>query len=168
MIARKLMLLGEIGVGKSSLARRLVFDKFEFNYKPTIGVDVYRYEVPDSPTRPRMSLIVWDTDGNFGDAIFKHIYMKEAAAALVVGDLGRGPTLETMVKLGSGFANAFPGRHIGYVVNKSDLVAEPEAVALPSLLLRSGTSLMRTSAKTGTGVAEAFVDAAECISRRGH
>ena len=40
-------------------------------------------------TRPRMSLILWDTDGNFGDAIFKHIYMKEASAALIIGDIGR-------------------------------------------------------------------------------
>jgi small GTP-binding protein len=166
MIARKLMLLGEIGVGKSSLARRLVFDKFEFDYKPTIGVDVYRYEVPDSPSRPRMTLIVWDTDGNFGDAIFKHIYMKEAAAALIIGDLARAPTLDAMVKLGTGFAEAFPGRHIGYVVNKSDLVADAQAVPLPAMLTQSGTSLIRTSAKTGTHVAEAFVDAAECIARR--
>lgn len=167
MMARKVMLLGEIGVGKSSLARRLVFDKFEFDYKPTIGVDVYRYEVPDSPTRPRMSLIVWDTDGNFGDAIFKHIYMKEAAAALIIGDLSRGPTLDTMVKLGQGFSETFPGRHIGFIVNKTDLITDPEAVPLPSELTRHGTTLMRTSAKTGTHVAEAFINAAECIARRG-
>ena len=29
MTAFKLMLLGEIGVGKSSIARRMVFDRFE-------------------------------------------------------------------------------------------------------------------------------------------
>jgi small GTP-binding protein len=166
MMARKVMLLGEIGVGKSSLARRLCFDKFEFDYKPTIGVDVYRYEVPDSPTRPRMSLILWDTDGNFGEAIFKHIYTKEAAGALIIGDMSRAPTLETMVKLGRGFAEAFPGRHIGYVVNKSDLIADAEAVPLPSQITQPGTSLIRTSAKTGSHVAKAFVDAAESIARR--
>jgi tRNA U34 5-carboxymethylaminomethyl modifying GTPase MnmE/TrmE len=166
MIARKVMLLGEIGVGKSSLVRRLVFDKFDFDYKPTIGVDVYRYNVPDSPARPQMSLIIWDTDGNFGDAIFKHIYMKEASAALIIGDMSRGPTLDTMVKLGAGFAEAFPGRHIGYVVNKSDIVADPDAVPLPARLTSPGTSLIRTSAKTGSHVADAFADAADCIARR--
>ena len=167
MIARKVMLLGEIGVGKSSLARRLVFDKFEVSYKPTIGVDVYRYEVQPTTTRAGMSLIVWDTDGNFGDAIFKHIYMKEASAALIIGDLARMPTLDTMVKLGTGFADAFPGRHVGYIVNKTDLVADAEAVPLPGQLTRPGTSLIRTSAKTGSNVADAFIDAAACIARRG-
>ena len=110
MTAHKVMLLGEIGVGKSSLARRLVFDKFEFDYKPTIGVDVYRYVVRASRGRPEVSLIIWDTDGNFGDTIFKHIYMKEAAGALIVGDLSRHGTLDTMQKLGNGFTDMFPGR----------------------------------------------------------
>lgn len=167
MIARKLMLLGEIGVGKSSLARRLVFDKFEFDYKPTIGVDVYRFDVAATDTRGPMSLILWDTDGNFGDAIFKHIYMKEAVAAVVVGDIARAPTLDTMVKLGRGFSEAFPGRHIGYIVNKSDLVSDPDAVLLPHELTRRGQSLIRTSAKSGALVRNAFIDAADCIARRG-
>lgn len=167
MMARKVMLLGEIGVGKSSLARRLVFDKFEFDYKPTIGVDVYRFDVAASDARGAMSLILWDTDGNFGDAIFKHIYMKEAAAAIIVGDISRTPTIDTMVRLGQGFAETYPGRHIGYIVNKSDLAADPDAVPLPYQLTRHGQSLMRTSAKSGALVKNAFVDAADCIARRG-
>ncbi len=167
MTARKIMLLGEIGVGKSSLARRLVFDRFDFDYKPTIGVDVYRYEVAASETRPAMSLIIWDTDGNFGDAIFKHIYMKQASGAMIIGDLSRHSTLETMVKLGQGFAEAFPGRFMGYVVNKSDLVADAEAAALPMALTRMGAEVYRTSAKTNSNVQSAFIHAADTIYRRG-
>lgn len=167
MTAKKVMLLGEIGVGKSSLARRLVFDKFEFDYKPTIGVDVYRYVVPDAPGRAQMSLIIWDTDGNFGDAIFRHIYMKEASAALIIGDLSRPATLDTMVKLADGFADAFPGRHAGFIVNKTDLVPDAETAPLPAMLTRPGASFIRTSAKTGSNVGRAFIDAADAISRRG-
>jgi GTPase SAR1 family protein len=166
MISRKVMLLGEIGVGKSSLARRLVFGKFEFDYKPTIGVDVYRYEVPDGPGRPSMALILWDTDGNFGEAIFKHIYMKEAAGALIIGDMSRTPTLDTMAKLGQGFSDMFPGRHVGYIVNKSDLVNDPDLMSLPPFLTRPGATLVRTSAKTGSHVADAFNLAADSIARR--
>lgn len=167
MSARKIMLLGEIGVGKSSLARRLVFDKFDFDYKPTIGVDIYRYEVPASATRAAMSLIIWDTDGNFGDAIFRHIYMKEAAGALIIGDLARPPTLDSMVKLGTGFREAFPGRHTQFIVNKTDLVPDADLAPLPSGLTMSGAPLIRTSAKTGNNVAHAFIDAADVIARRG-
>lgn len=166
MTARKLMLLGEIGVGKSSLVRRLVFDTFEFDYKPTIGVDVYRYEAPESLTRPKMTLIVWDTDGNFGEALFKHIYMKEASAALIVADVSRQPTLDVMRKLGNGFTEMFPGRHVGYVLNKSDLLAEPNSKVLPPFLLAKTAVVTTTSAKTGNHVRDAFNTAADSIARR--
>lgn len=166
MTARKLMLLGEIGVGKTSLVQRLVFDKFDFDYKPTIGVDVYRYHAPESPTRPRMTLIVWDTDGNFGEALFKHIYMKEASGALIVGDVTRSPTLDAMRKLGEGFSDMFPGRHVGYVLNKSDLLQDARTACLPPFLSAQSAVVTATSAKTGTRVQEAFNDAADSIARR--
>ncbi len=167
MTARKVMLLGEIGVGKSSTVQRLVFDRFNFDYKPTIGVDVYRYEVPEKPGCERTSLIVWDTDGNFGDAIFRHVYMKEAAAAMIMGDLSRPQTLETMVRLAEGFTETFPGRHIALLLNKSDLVASPSAVELPAAFARLKITPVFTSAKTGHNVPDCFAQAAEAISRRG-
>ena len=167
MTARKVMLLGEIGVGKSSTVQRLVFDRFDFDYKPTIGVDVYRYDIPDVPGRERSSLIVWDTDGNFGDTIFKHVYMKEASAAMIIGDLSRPQTLETMVKLAEGFADALPGRHITLLLNKIDLVASASAVEMPEGFARLKIAPVMTSAKTGHNVQECFVRAAEAINRRG-
>lgn len=167
MTARKVMLLGEIGVGKSSIVQRLVFDRFDFNYKPTIGVDVYRYDVPPEPGKQAMSLIVWDTDGNFGEAIFKHLYMKEASAAFIVGDLARRNTLDTMVALGRGFREALPGRHISFVLNKVDLVERPGSVDLPDEFDAFGLKPTMTSAKTGENVERAFVEAANAIRRRG-
>ena len=61
MTARKVMLLGEIGVGKSSIVQRLVFDKFEATYKPTIGVDFALKNVKLGPYLIRLQL--WDTAG---------------------------------------------------------------------------------------------------------
>ena len=165
MTAYKLMLLGEIGVGKTSLVRRLVLDRFDFDYKPTIGVDVYRYEVPPAAGRKAMSLIIWDTDGNYGEAIFRHVYIKEAAAALIVGDASRPQTLDTMATLGQGFGEAFPGRHCAYILNKLDLVDEG-GLMLPRSLTRPGLALTRTSAKTGSNVQTAFHQAATTIARR--
>ena len=111
MTARKIMLLGEIGVGKSSIARRLVFDRFEGDYKPTIGVDVYSYDVEPGSGAPEEGtrFVIWDTDGNFGETILSHVYIKEAAAALIVGDVTRRSTLQRMVELGNKFMEAMPG-----------------------------------------------------------
>lgn len=168
MSAHKVMLLGDIGVGKSSLARRLVFDKFEFDYKPTIGVDIYRYEVPSDEGRAATTLIIWDTDGNFSEAIFRHVYMREAAAALIVGDMSRIQTLDSMAKLADGFRDAFPGRHLTLIVNKTDLIADADQTPLPSALSRAHAPLIRTSAKTGCNVVRAFTETADTILRRGY
>ncbi|MCB1520871.1 MAG: GTP-binding protein [Hyphomicrobiaceae bacterium] len=166
MTARKIMLLGEIGVGKSSLVRRLVHDKFETEYLPTLGVDIYRYDVPPNPAHPPMSLIIWDTDGNFGEAIFRHAYMKQATAAVIVADVTRRPTLEAMTTLARGFREAFPGRYHALVVNKIDLLAGDDP-ALPPEITDDRDDLFLTSAKTGDNVRTAFNEAAAAIARRG-
>jgi len=166
VIARKIMLLGEIGVGKSSIAKRLAFDRFEFDYKPTVAVDVYHYDVPDEPGRPGMRLVIWDTDGNFGDAMFRHVYMKQAAAAMIVGDISRPNTLDAMARLGQGFVDAFPGRYFCYLINKQDLARDEQPVHLPVALTMPGVNLSRTSALTGANVKDAFRDAAHAIHRR--
>ena len=96
MNRRKIMLLGDIGVGKSSIVRRLVFDEFDHNYKPTLGVDVYSCEIaPDPPIdSPPAKFVVWDTDGNFGDSILSLVYIRQAAAALVGGAVSAGDCLD--------------------------------------------------------------------------
>ena len=161
------MLLGDIGVGKSSIVQRLVRDRFDMTYKPTIGVDVYRYEVPASPTREALHLIVWDTDGNLNELIFRHVYMKSASAAMIVGDVMRPATLDTMVKLAEAFRTELPGRHISLLVNKIDLVEDPASVSLPLALRNIGLEIVTTSAKSGYHVKQSFSEAADAIVRRG-
>jgi Ras-related protein Rab-22 len=167
MSAYKIMLLGEIGVGKSSIARRLVFDRFETDYKPTIGVDVFRYVVEATADRPAVTFIVWDTDGNFGESIFRHVYMRDAAAALIVGDAGRPDTFDTMAALGRGFAESMPGRYYSYVVNKADLVPGGAAsLELPELLRSTAVPLHIVSARTGSRIKDCFSNAASAVVRR--
>lgn len=170
MPSYKVMLLGEIGVGKSSLARRLAFDQFEGDYKPTLGVDVYRYEVPKSADTetPASTLIIWDTDGNLGDNIFQHVYMREAAAALIVGDVTRSGTLETMISLSDEFRRSFPGRYCAFITNKIDMLTDPGDPKTPPELRETRIPIFPTSAKTGSNVKFAFHEAAAAIHRRKH
>ena len=167
MTAHKIMLLGDIGVGKSSIVQRLVFDRFDFAYKPTIGVDVYRYEVPPAEGRPPVSLIVWDTDGNLSDLMFRHVYMKAASAAMIVGDLTRRDTLATMARLAQGFNAELPGRHVTFLLNKQDLVQSPDMIELPKMLAGRPRDTKMTSAKSGINIQSAFAEAADAILRRG-
>ena len=107
MNRRKIMLLGDIGVGKSSIVRRLVFDAFD---QTTIRRSASTSTAARSrPTRaadaPPAKFVIWDTDGNFGDSILSLVYIRQAAAALVVGDLTRPATIETMLELGRNFSD---------------------------------------------------------------
>lgn len=177
----KIMLLGEIGVGKTSLVRRLVDNQFSADYGPTMGVDVYDYVVdlsvldPDPPSAnrtpedidaDRVGLAIWDTDGDFGESIFRHSYITGADGALIVGDAGRPHTHESMLKLGEAFENALPGRPYFFVMNKLDLLDDANILQLPAALLASEL-LLQTSAKTGDNVTEAFFKTADTIVRRG-
>lgn len=167
--ARKIMLLGEIGVGKTSLIRRLVLGKFEGTYKGTLGFDLYTFKLggvgPDGDDT--MPLVLWDTDGNVGANIFRHdIYMQGTSAALIIGDLTRPETIDTMLELERGFTTQYPGRHVAFVLNKADLVQEPQRTTVPQRLADTGLSVMITSAKTGDNVENAFRTAANAIIRR--
>ncbi len=167
MTTYKIMLLGEIGVGKSSLVRRLVHDEFDFDYKPTLGVDIYRYEVPPAaPDDSHITLLIWDTDGNFSDQIFRHVYMRQANAALIISDVTRPQTLEAMASLSLGFRDAFPGRHHALIINKLDLIQGKDTPQLPSNLADNPPTIINTSAKTGQNVQTAFHEAARTIRRR--
>jgi Ras-related protein Rab-22 len=113
-----------------------------------------------------MALIVWDTDGNFGEQIFRHVYMREASAAVIVGDVTRPHTLDTLAALADGFREALPGRTMSLVLNKLDLLAPGDDVVLPGALTRPGLSLHRTSAKTGDNIKTVFSETADAIDRR--
>jgi Ras-related protein Rab-5C len=158
----KVMLLGDVGVGKSSLARRLIFSRFDAEYKTTIGVDVMTYDLnmSDGPLR----LILWDTDGDFGMSIFETVYMRGASAAIVVADASRPATLVKMTHLARGMAERLPGREIRAVVNKIDL-ADPERLTSAENL--DPHTITRTSARTGDGVRELFEGLGAAILRRG-
>lgn len=167
MISKKLMLLGEIGVGKTSIVRRFVLNEFSFDYRPTLGVDIYRYRVDKlGPGQDQtLELVIWDIDGNYGQGIFKHVYSRGSSGALIVGDLTRAPTIDHMADLAQGFAEAMPGRFSAFVLNKSDL-CKPEDALIPSGLRLGNDPPVFTSALTGANVAETFRAAAEAILRR--
>jgi Ras-related protein Rab-5C len=163
----KILLLGEMGVGKTSIARRLVFGSFGGEYKSTIGVEILTYEIANGPGGIPFTFLIWDTDGSYGEAMFDTLYMEGAQAALLVGDVSRRTTITSMVRLADAYAGRFPGRYSAVILNKMDLLASPDELSIPDGLETPVRKVLRTSAKTGEGVQEVFAEAAETIVRRG-
>ena len=168
MIIRKILLLGEMAVGKTSIAHRLRFDTFKESYKSTIGMDIHRYDVEPGPDGVRFQFLICDTDGNFEDILFRDQHVRGAQAAIVVGDLTRRETLVALARLAVKFSDAKPGRYLAGVLNKNDLTDEipDDDDYLPQDLRQPFFPLLRTSAKTGENVRHAFHEAAATIVRR--
>lgn len=166
MLNAKVMLLGDMGVGKTSLAQRLVFDRFETDYKTTIGVQIMTHDVPlgTSASSEMMRMVLWDTDGDFGQQIFNTVYVTGASAAMIVCDASRPATIDRMVQLTHDFATHFPGRPFKAIVNKIDLIDTDAHTIMPSGV--HPDDVVTTSAKTGEGVISAFQALAQSIARR--
>lgn len=162
----KVMLMGDIGVGKSSLAKRLMFNKFDVDYKTTIGVDILTHQLTLSAEAgpATANLLLWDTDGDFGQHIFKSVYLSGASGAVVVADASRPSTIEKMFDLAADFLERLPGRSVRAVVNKTDIVV-PDLTKFDRRGLPS-EHVMLSSAKTGAGVTAAFDAVAMDIYRR--
>jgi small GTP-binding protein len=161
-LSAKIMLLGDIGVGKSSIARRFVFDRFESDYKTTIGVDILTHNVDCAGQILRM--ILWDTDGDFGQHIFESVYARGASGAIIVSDASRPSTILKMANLARGFEQRFPGRPLRSVVNKIDLASGDHAASAGG---GDPNDTLYSSALTGEGMADLFVAIASAIFRRG-
>jgi len=166
IFSAKIMLLGDIGVGKTSLAKRLLFGKFDNNYKTTIGVDILTHELTlsDGPEPVTAKLLLWDTDGDFGQHIFKSVYIAGSSGALVISDASRPPTIQAMFDLAAGFLERLPGRSVRAVINKCDIVA-PDLSGMDMRGIQP-EDVLYSSAKTGEGVDAAFTSIATDIYRR--
>lgn len=60
----KIVLIGDAGVGKSSILLRFTDDRFEEGHLSTIGVDLrVKFVDIEKPTKKRIKVTVWDTAG---------------------------------------------------------------------------------------------------------
>ncbi len=116
------------------------------------------------PETVAAKLLLWDTDGDFGQHIFKSIYLAGASGAIIVSDASRPLTIQKMFDLCAAFAERLPGSVVRAIVNKTDL-AKPDLANFDLCGLRSD-QLLFSSAKTGEGVEAVFAAVAADIYRR--
>jgi len=148
----KLLMLGAMAVGKSSLARRLSFDTFDHDYKSTIGVQLHKIDV-DLGDRS-IPVVLWDTDGDLESDALTSVYARGASGALIIGDVQRPKTIETVATIADAMDDHLPGRPSVCVFNKIDIV--PPNPADEAHLLQNGHTVCHSSALTGAGVTEAL------------
>jgi small GTP-binding protein len=152
---KKICLLGGFAVGKTSLVSRYVHSMFSDRYLTTIGVKIEKKTV-DLGTH-HVDLIIWDIYGEDDFQKLRLSYLRGASGYLLVMDGTRRATLDTAVALQASAEQAIGPVPFVLVVNKSDLTDrwEIDDVTLEECS-RRGWPVIRTSAKTGDGVEQAF------------
>ncbi|TGZ37165.1 hypothetical protein CRM22_011355 [Opisthorchis felineus] len=82
----KLLVIGDSGVGKSSLLLRYINDSFEARVSATIGVD-YRVKVTTVPDGTLIKLSIWDTAGQERFRTLTPNFYRGAHGAIIVYDV---------------------------------------------------------------------------------
>ncbi|UCE37636.1 MAG: GTP-binding protein [Thermoplasmata archaeon] len=171
-IKKKIVLLGDSAVGKTSLIRRYVFNQFKDSYIATIGTKITRKELKIQ--RPHHSVdltfVIWDVIGREGYHGLHARTFAGISGAILVADLTRKETLENLerywIPLLLKVVDNVP---LIFACNKSDLVGEyefePEDITKMAeryngriaRILPKGLSISySTSAKTGSNVEHTF------------
>jgi small GTP-binding protein len=93
----KVLVVGDVGVGKTSIIKRYVHNIFSMHYKATIGVD-FALKVLNWDAKSVVRLQLWDIAGQERFGNMTRVYYKEAVGAFVVFDVTRIGTFEAVQK----------------------------------------------------------------------
>jgi small GTP-binding protein len=168
-LSRKICLLGNPAVGKTSLIRSFVYETFEDEYISTIGSKVSKKEVEfyeeDTKKYFQVAMIIWDIAGQ---QTFKHVkqaYYRGAKGALVVCDVTRVTTLQSLDDWIKSLFEVVGPIPIVILLNKTDLIDQIKfsLADVQDLATRYKAKTMLTSAKTGKNVERAFTDLARMM-----
>jgi small GTP-binding protein len=155
MLQNKICMLGGFGVGKTSLVSRFVSSIFSDTYLTTVGVKIDKKKV--SLDSGQMTLMLWDIYGQDELQTVRDSYLRGATGYLLVADGTRHSTLDTAVRLQKRAESVIGRVPFLLLLNKKDLDREwqVDEETLVTLVKR-GWRVVKTSAKTGEGVEEAF------------
>ena len=158
----KVALVGDSGVGKTSLIRRFVVDQFGDEYITTIGTKVTKKDltIADGGTTHLVSMTIWDVLGQQGYSSVQSTAFQGARGVLFVYDTTRPETRESVERYWIPRVREVIGGVPSIVAgNKVDLMTDRDAAQadLEQIAGRYAMPHFLTSAKTGEGVEEAFL-----------
>ena len=103
VVSQKICLIGDFGVGKTSLIRQFVDRQFSDKYLSTVGVKISRTLVSInnlSDNTPvdlkQLQLIIWDIEGSTRFKAIAPSYLQGAKGALIVGDVTRQSSMQSL------------------------------------------------------------------------
>ena len=163
-ISKKMCMVGDFSVGKTSLIRRFVDRQFSDQYLSTVGVKISRKAVELQNVKQQetvnLQLLIWDIEGHTKFKAIAPSYLQGSGGVILVADLTRQETIERLIEHLNLFLSVNPKGQIIVALNKADLVAEKDLENLtkyvPEPVTKKALGIYQTSAKTGDYVDEIF------------
>jgi hypothetical protein len=156
-LQKKICMIGDFSVGKTSLVARFVRQAFSEKYLTTVGVKIDT-KIVKLPDERQVKLILWDIAGNNALTTTTLSYLRGAAGYLLVVDGTRLPTWHSALNLQQAVTAQIGEKPFVVLLNKADLREQWEvSEQLVEEEVHKGWKLIHTSAKTGMGVEEAFI-----------
>lgn len=149
MIRKKILLLGDFSVGKTSLVHRYVDGAFDDKYLTTIGVKISKKLCTLGGVE--CEFIIWDVEGSTPSRKISLGYYRGASGAILVSDVGRRETIESLQEHRDVFLVENPNAVYVTAYNKSDKLTD---LAKENITLDEDTFF--TSAKDDQNVEELF------------
>ncbi|MCK4443314.1 MAG: GTP-binding protein [Thermoplasmata archaeon] len=169
---KKIVLLGDSAVGKTSLIRRYVLDQFDDSYISTIGAKVTMKEltVPTAEEDASLTLTIWDVIGREGYHALHAKAFVGVDGAILVTDLTREETLGSLERYWiPSLFKVVEKVPLVFACNKSDLkgehrygpddlneIAERYSFGAEGVLPKWLKTSYSTSAKKGENVKKLF------------
>ncbi|MGI8957590.1 MAG: Rab family GTPase [Chthoniobacterales bacterium] len=159
MIQKKVCLLGTSGVGKTSLVAQFVHSMFSEKYLTTVGVKIDKK--PITVDRTEVTLVIWDLAGDDDFQRLQTSYLRGTSGYLLVADGTRRVTLDQALELQKRVVETLGNAPFILALNKADLAPQWEVdEARLAALVAENFTVLKTSAKDGAGVEEAFAQLA--------
>ena len=154
MIQKKVCMLGTFAVGKTSLVSRFVHSMFSERYQTSIGVKIDKKALQLG--EEQVELILWDIHGDDEFQRIRQSYVKGASGCLFVVDGTRRSTWDEALNLSRSVRSWVGDLPCLLLLNKADLMDAWELDEDSAKPVPGFGRTVRTSAKTGEGVEEAF------------
>lgn len=161
----KLVFLGDIYVGKTSIINQFMYENFDTNYQATIGIDFLSKTLNINDKSMRLQL--WDTAGQERFRSLIPNYIRDSSVAVIVFDVTNKQTYTSLDKWIEDVRNergtSVVVAVVGNKIDKADerCISREDAEAKAK---QYGAIYHETSAKTGAGVKELFKEIAAVIS----
>ena len=158
MQKKKICMVGDFSVGKTSLTQKFVNNVFSDKYLTTIGVKIDTVEIDET------KLIIWDVAGRDSLSPINASYLVGATGVVLVCDGSRSSTVSDLLDIWQTVTDRIGEVPAVVALNKADLPEWSIDESMYAAFEQRGWDVFATSAKEGDNVNRMFEKLVEKLS----